>query len=65
VYGFGLHGGLVQTITLRQGETPVPLFSADALAALQQLAASGRGPWRVAVTPKQLIVQPRPHHPGF
>jgi hypothetical protein len=65
-YRFGLRGGLVQTITLRQGEkTPVPLFSADALAALQQLAVNGRGPWRVAVTPKQLIVQPRPHHPGF
>jgi hypothetical protein len=66
VYGFGLHGGLVQTITLRQGEkTPVPLLSPDRLAALQHLGASGRGPWRVTVTPETLIVQPRPHHPGF
>jgi hypothetical protein len=65
-YGFGFSGGLVQTITLRQvGNSPVPLVSAPALSAMQMLSSSGRGPWVVNATPRQVTVQPRSHQPGL
>jgi len=63
---FGLSGGLVQTLTVRQvGSAPVPLFSGHELASLEALSAGGRGPWALSAQPRQLTVQPRPHHPGL
>jgi hypothetical protein len=65
-YQFGVAGELVQAITVRQvGGAPVPLLSETTLSALQALHASGRGPWILHASPRQLTVQPRPHPPGL
>jgi hypothetical protein len=65
-YQFGLAGGLVQTITLSLiGGGPGTLFAAPMLGKLQQLSMSGRGPWLLAVSPRQLTVRPRTHPPGL